>query len=67
VTELDAGAGDAGGNSLDVSDADAIANRGDGIFPRGENSENDTNDAGFDENLNVIQVKRRTRLASDPA
>jgi len=57
----------AGGNSRDVSDADAVANRGDGILPQGENSENDTNKAKFDESLIVIQVKRRKRLASDPA
>ena len=31
-SELDAGAGDAGGNSRDVSDADAVAKRGDGMI-----------------------------------
>jgi len=46
-SELDAGAGHAGGNSRDVSPADAIADRSDGMSPRGENSENDTNEANF--------------------
>jgi len=32
--------GAGGGNSRDASDADAVANRGDGITPRGQNSEN---------------------------
>jgi len=40
ASELDASAGDAGGNSRDVSDADAVANGGDRMSPRGENSEN---------------------------
>jgi len=34
-SELDACAGEAGGNSRGVSDADAVANGGDGMSPRG--------------------------------
>ena len=51
-----------GGNSRDVSDADAVANRGDGMSPRGENRENDTNEANFDENAIVIQDKEPVEL-----
>ena len=65
ASELDACAGDAGGNSRDVSDADAVANRGDGISPRGENRENDTNEANFDENAIVVQDKEPVGVAAN--
>ena len=49
ASELDAAVADAGEDSPEVSDADAVADRGDGISPRGENSENDTNEPTVDE------------------
>jgi hypothetical protein len=64
-SELDAGTGNAGGNSPGVSDADAVANRGDGMSPRGENSENDTNEANFDENVIIIQNKEPVGVAAN--
>jgi len=58
ASERDAGAGDAIGNSRGVSEADALANRGDAMSPsRGENSENVTNEANFDETVIIIQNK----------
>jgi hypothetical protein len=54
-----------GGNSRDVSDADAVAHRGDGMSPRGENSENDTNEANFDENVIIIQNKEPVGVAAN--
>jgi len=64
-SELDAGAGDASGNSRDVSDADAVANRGDGMSPRGENSENDTNEAKFDERVIIMQNKESVGVGAN--
>ena len=49
ASELDADCRRRGGDSPDASDADAVADRGDGISPRGENSENDTNEPTVDE------------------
>ena len=49
ASELDASVADAGKDSPEVSDADAVANHGDGISPRGENGENDTNEPTVDE------------------
>ena len=62
---LDTSAGDAGGNSRHVSDADAVANRGDGMSPRGENSENHTNEAKFDESVTIIQNKDPVGVAAN--
>ena len=67
LAERDAGAGDAGGNSRDVSDADAVANGGDGMSPRGENRENDTNEAKFDESVINIQSKEPVGVAANSA
>jgi len=39
------------------SAADAVAKRGEGMSPRGENSENDTNEAKFDESVSIMQSK----------
>jgi len=64
-SELDAGAGDAGGNSRDVSDANAIPNRGDGMSPQGENSENHTNEANFDEKAIIIQNQDPVRVTAN--
>jgi len=61
-SELDAGAGDAGGNSTDVSNLDAVANCGDVMSPRRENSENHTNEAKFDESVIIIQIKSPLEL-----
>ena len=49
TSELDSTVADAGGDSPEVSDANAIADCGDGISPRGENGENDTNEPTVDE------------------
>ena len=49
ASELDAGVVGAGKDSPEASDRDAVADRGDGISPRGENSENDTNEPTVDE------------------
>ena len=54
-----------GGNSRDVSDADAVVKRGDGMSPRGENSENDTNEANFDESVTIIQNKDPVGVAAN--
>ena len=56
-SELDADAGDAGRISRGVIDVDAgaVAARDDGMSPRGENSENDTNEPNFNDNVIGIQ------------
>ncbi|MFI5459335.1 MAG: hypothetical protein ACHRXM_28250, partial [Isosphaerales bacterium] len=64
-SQLDAGVGDPGGNSHDVSDADAVANRGDAMSPRGGNSENDTNEAKFDDSVIIIQNKVLVGVAAN--
>ena len=51
--------------SPDVSDADAVANRGDRMSPRGQNSENDTNEAKFDETVIIIQDKEPVGVAAN--
>jgi len=63
--ELDAGAAEAAGNSHDVSEADAIPNRCDGISPPGENRENVTNEAKVDETAIIIQNKEPVRVAAN--
>jgi hypothetical protein len=64
-SELDAGAGDAGDNSRTVSVADAVANRGEGMSPRGENRENDANEAKFDESMSIIQNEQPVGVAAN--
>jgi hypothetical protein len=64
-SELDAGAGDAGEKSRDASDAVAVANPGDGMSPRGENSENVTNEAKSDETAIIIQNKEPVGVAAN--
>ena len=41
ASELDGNVAETGKDSPEVSDADAVANHGDGMSPRGENSENE--------------------------
>jgi len=53
------------GNSGDVSDADAVANRGDGMSPRWKNSENATNEAKIDETVISVQNKDPVRVAAN--
>jgi len=55
-SELDAAAGDAEAASRDASAADAAAQPGDAMSPRGENSENATNEANFDESVSILQT-----------
>ncbi|MFI5461638.1 MAG: hypothetical protein ACHRXM_40150, partial [Isosphaerales bacterium] len=57
--------GAGGGNSRDASDADAVANRGDEMSPRGENSEDVTNEAKFDESVTIIQNKEPVDVAAN--
>jgi hypothetical protein len=55
----------AGGNARDASDPDAVANRGDGMSPRGENSENATNEAKIDDQVIIIQNKEPVGVAAN--
>jgi len=55
--KLDAGAGDSAGDSPHVSDADVVANGGDGMSRRGKNRENVTNEAKIDKTAIIIQDK----------
>jgi len=62
---LDAGAADAGRSSPDVSGADVVPNGGDEMSPRGENSENSTNEAKSDESVIIIQNKDPVDVAAN--
>jgi len=64
-SELDAGTGDASGNSPDLSGADALADRGDEMGQRAENSENVTNEAKIDQDVIVIQNEEFVGVAAD--
>jgi len=48
-----------------VSEADAIPNCGDGISPPGENGENVTNLAKFDETAIIIQDKVNVEVTAN--
>jgi hypothetical protein len=64
-SELEAGAGDPGGNSRRVSDEDAMAKRGDGLSRRGEKNENVTSEANFDENVVITQAEGNVVVAAN--
>jgi len=64
-SELDAAAGDAESNSSDLSDADAAVQPGDAMSPQGENSENDTYEANFDESVIIIQNQEFVGVAAN--
>jgi len=49
----------------DVSDADAVAKRGDGTSRRGENGENDTNEAKIDETVIILQNEEPVEVAAN--
>jgi len=52
-----------GQDSRDGSDPDAAANGGDESSPLGEKSENDTDEAKFDDRVIIIQEKEPIELA----
>ena len=45
--------------------SDAVANRDDEMSARGENRENDTNEAKFDETVIIIQTKEPVGVAAN--
>ena len=68
ASELDARVADAAGDSPELSDVDAVADRGDGISPRGENSEFDTNEPTvdeFDTRAIIIQNENHVGVAAN--
>jgi len=63
--QVDAGTGDASGNSRDMCDADAVPNGGGGMSPPRKNSQNMTNEAIFDETVIIIQDKYPVQVAAN--